>query len=93
MTSWDDEDPKERPAEVGWCHNCGTLQLYRDAPWLTWLGPGTKPEPCCVVCREEEPWGLAVWDAPENLRLCAQRRHVTHGEGCDECGRIAPGWR
>lgn len=49
--------------EIGWCHNCETWQLLRDAPWLP--NPYTTAHeltPCCVTCREEEPWDFGVFD-------------------------------
>lgn len=52
--------------ELGWCHHCETFQLLSDAPCLIvsyWLELGEDwPRPCCVVCREGEPWELGVWD-------------------------------
>jgi hypothetical protein len=59
---------------VGWCHSCGTHQLLQDAPWLP--NPYTGDHelvPCCIVCREVEPWGLGVWDME---RQCARGEPV-----------------
>jgi hypothetical protein len=78
--------------EIGWCHQCGTVQLLVDAPWLrTDLGiPSDSPEapePCCVVCREDEPWDLAVFPMPESMRRCAEERHETWAPvPCEVCG-------
>jgi hypothetical protein len=48
---------------IGWCHTCGTIQLLQDAPWLrlSWY-PSAGLQPCCVVCREQEPWYFGVFD-------------------------------
>lgn len=45
----------------GWCHHCETFQLREDAPVLRSVC--RVVEPCCVVCRESEPWGFGVWNA------------------------------
>lgn len=48
--------------EIGWCHHCETVQFLRDAPWLdSPYAPGVQP--CCVICRENEPWDFGVVDA------------------------------
>jgi hypothetical protein len=80
------------PDEIGWCHNCGTLQLFRDAPWLTlgWMGDGER-HPCCFVCRESEPWEFGVWPVAqhgggESLIPCALAHHETWNPGvCEQC--------
>ena len=67
---------------IGWCHNCETFQLLRDAPWLvTPYAGGRKPVPCCVVCREEEPWGFGVWDMSEPTSIERTRR-LDAATGC-----------
>lgn len=72
---------------VGWCHQCGTLQLLEDAPVLDWMGDG-DPEPCCVVCREEEPWSMAVFPMPASMEVCGSERHVSWSPApCEVCGR------
>ncbi len=85
------------PGEVGWCHQCGTLQLLEDAPWLDldWLRTpmgGVPPmldvpaQPCCVRCRESEPWELGVWPVDESLRNCAMQLHETWSpDRCEQC--------
>jgi hypothetical protein len=55
MRSW-------TPDAIGWCHNCGTYQRGRDAPWLrSRYGNDPSPEPHCVCCRHEEPWEFGVF--------------------------------
>lgn len=88
---------RETPADVvGWCHQCGTLQLLRDAPWLPvrWIYDDDEPVPCCIECRESEPWEFGVWDLPyqdgdpelRELRKCAEARHVTWDPTlCEQC--------
>jgi hypothetical protein len=74
--------------EVGWCHHCGTLQLFRDAPWLPvpFVFGDREPVPCCVECREAEPWELGVFAMPITLAECAEARHVTWGPPeCESC--------
>ncbi len=80
--------------EIGWCHHCGTLQRFADAPWLPVpsIYGDVQRVPCCVVCRENEPWEMGVFPMPATLDACARARHVTWGpDDCDECGRRAPG--
>lgn len=61
-------EPAESFVEVGWCHQCGTVQLKTEMPAesLPWTD---GPEPCCVECRDE-PWGLGVWDKGRHLPGC-----------------------
>jgi hypothetical protein len=82
--------------EIGWCHQCGHLQLFRDAPWLPCpdIYEDREPVPCCAFCRTAEPWEFGVWDVSahcpdvEVLRPCAEVRHVTWlPDRCEECGR------
>ena len=71
--------------EIGWCHQCGRLQLLRDAPWLALPRLGmpwevdwpTEPMPCCVECREAEPWELSVFPMEEKMRACAEAGHFS----------------
>jgi hypothetical protein len=75
--------------EVGWCHNCGTLQLLRDAPWLPVpaIFGHAHPVPCCCVCREDEPWEFGVWPMPACLKACGAQRHESWSPlPCDVCG-------
>jgi hypothetical protein len=68
--------------DLGWCHQCETLQRLEDAPVL-WVSYLEEELPCCVVCREGEPWGYGVWNAagwvpeyfcmPCLIRACAER--------------------
>ena len=53
---------------VGWCHQCGTLQLREEMPteWLPW---SQAIEPVCVN-DPGEPWGLGVWDEGEHAADC-----------------------
>jgi len=79
----------EPSTEVGWCHQCGTLQLMRDAPWLAvpFIYEHYEPVPCCAVCREDEPWELGVWEVDLGLTACAEARHVTWmPDRCEQCG-------
>ncbi len=80
--------------EVGWCHNCGTLQLFHDAPWLAvpFVYRDYVRVPCCSVCREAEPWELGVFPQKgASFVECAALGHVTwwDNDGCDECGASA----
>jgi hypothetical protein len=73
---------------VGWCHNCGTLQLYRDAPWLkvSWYPVDAERVPCCVVCRDNETWELGIAPVPEAPVSCAAAQHVTWAPPvCETC--------
>jgi hypothetical protein len=78
--------------EVGWCHNCGTLQLFRDAAWLAvpYVYRNYEPVPCCSVCRESEPWELGVFTQSSVYASCAAAQHVTFWgtDDCDECGLL-----
>lgn len=75
-------------SEMGWCHQCGTLQLWADAPRLVvaWADDDV-PERCCIVCRESEPWSLAVFPLEDQaLRSCCAANHVTWSPGvCESC--------
>lgn len=73
---------------MGWCHQCGTLQLLVEAPSLVVDADFDPiPEPCCVECRESEPWCMAVFPVTdEGLRACAIARHVTwNPTACETC--------
>jgi hypothetical protein len=69
------------------------LQLLRDAPWLPVpdIYGDREPVPCCVECRESEPWEFGVWDLPheddgDELRECAAAGHVTWNPTlCEQC--------
>ncbi len=75
------------PGDVGWCHNCGTLQLFEAAVWLTMPIMGAKSEvvPCCPVCCEW--WEFGVFPQSNVYIGCAERQHVTFWDtdGCDDC--------
>jgi hypothetical protein len=68
--------------DLGWCHNCETLQRLEDAPVL-WVGYLDKELPCCGICGADEPWDDGVWPAagwvpelfcmPCLLRACVER--------------------
>lgn len=79
------------PHSVGWCHQCGTYQLFTDAPWLPIPYWGNTVHPCCVECRESEPWEMGVWEDPEYADLveCAVARHVSWTPGaCETCAGL-----
>jgi hypothetical protein len=76
--------------ELGWCHACGTLQRFCDAPWLPvrWVFKDDLPEPCCVVCRQSQPWAYGVHAVEEGMRGCCEALHVNWqptGNGCEGC--------
>jgi len=58
----------QSPEPVGWCHQCGTIQLKREMPMesLPWTD---GPEPVCVICLDE-PWGLGVWPKGDHSSTC-----------------------
>ncbi len=73
---------------VGWCHQCGTLQLREEMPteWLEWT------EAVETVCVNDpgEPWGVGVWDKGEHDAACpsvarARAREVDWSPVLDEC--------
>src|SRR5665647_1516017 len=73
---------------VGWCHQCGTLQLKDDMPteWIKWA---EAVEPVCVN-DPDEPWGLGVWDKGQHLAQCpivefARARSVDWQPTLSEC--------
>ena len=85
-------ETKTEPAEVWWCHSCETFQLYADAVWLD--GPYARGVAAhCVVCREQEPYGMGVWpmdgddQLPCNVGHARRRESMYPGE-CD-CPRPA----
>lgn len=73
--------------EVGWCHQCGTLQLFIEAPWLPIPYWGNAVHPCCSRCRESEPWEMGIWDVTgRGLEECARLCHETSDPSqCEEC--------
>jgi len=54
---------------VGWCHQCGTVQLKDDMPreWVEWA---EAIEPVCVN-GDGEPWGVGVWPEGEHAPDCS----------------------
>lgn len=73
---------------IGWCHQCGTLQLREEMPteWLEWT------EAVETVCVNDpgEPWGVGVWDKGEHAPACpsvarARAREVDWSPVLDEC--------
>lgn len=77
--------------EVGWCHQCGTLQLFTEAPWLEIPYWRDEVHPCCIVCGDSEPWEMGVFPMPDELHNCARLLHVTWSPpACETCA--ADGW-
>ena len=77
---------------VGWCHQCGTIQLKDDMPreWVEWA---EAVEPVCVN-DDGEPWGLGVWSKGEHLPDCpsvtaARERVVDWSPTLEGCGCLA----
>lgn len=73
---------------VGWCHQCGTIQLKDEMPteWLEWT---ESVEPVCVN-DPGEPWGVGVWPKGEHLPGCptvavARAREVDWMPSFSEC--------
>ena len=74
---------------VGWCHQCGTVQLKDDMPreWVEWA---EDVKPVCVN-GDGEPWGPGVWPQGEHAQDCssvtaARERIVDWSPMLKECG-------